>query len=158
MHRVAIFLRSTGNVNRFRRAILNALRTDLVDEVLVCSGFFQDDKNTLRERTSTWISRGSCSPLAKHAKRPLVGIIGSSDITRRAFGELQDFNYECDVVMWEESVQQIDAAMNAAIGDLGDISDVIVTNYDVEHRANRRPLAHRLLALEAEILAKAVDV
>ena len=194
MHRVAIFLRSTGNVNKFRRAILNALRSDLVDEALVCSGFFQDDNKYSAGADFDLISRRSCSPLsittlglysyswkaqyatffsqlkarnpcscfsaaqkripsmgwhakvflAKHAKRPLVGIIGSSNITRRAFGELQDFNYECDVVMWEESVQQIDAAMNAAIGDLGDISDVIVANYDVEHRANRRPLAHRL--------------
>jgi len=208
MRRVAIFLRNTSSVNKFRRAILNTLRTDLVNEALVCSGFFQDDGKYSAGADFDLISHRACSPLqittlglysyswkaqyatffsqlnaknscpcfsaiqkripsmgwhakvflAKHAKQPLVGIIGSSNITRRAFGELNDFNYECDVVMWEETVAEIDAAINAAIGDPGDVSDVIVTNYDENHRANRRPLQDRLLALEAEILAKAVDV
>lgn len=96
--------------------------------------------------------------LAKQGNRPLVGIIGSSNITRRAFGELKKFNYECDVVMWDESVPEVDAAISAAIGNPGNISDVIVTNYDDKHAANRQPLQDRLLSLEAEILAKAVDV
>jgi hypothetical protein len=96
--------------------------------------------------------------LAKSAGQPVVGIIGSSNVTRRAFGELKDFNYECDVVMWEESNPTIDAVVNAAIGDPGDVSDVIVTNYDDDHRANRVPLQNRLLSLEAEIMSKAVDV
>lgn len=96
--------------------------------------------------------------LAKQGKAPLVGIIGSSNITRRAFGLDKDFNYECDVVFWDESVPDIDRAMSAAIGDPGDVSDVIVTNYDDNHPANRQPLQLRLSALESEILAKAVDV
>lgn len=74
--------------------------------------------------------------LAKRAGVPLVGIIGSSNITRRAFGELNDFNYECDVVIWDESVSAIDGAIEAAIGDGQDVQDVIVTTYDVKHRAN----------------------
>jgi hypothetical protein len=179
-----------------------------VDEALICSGFFQDDRKYSTGADFDLISHRTCSPLkvttlglysyswkaqyatffsqlraqnpcpyfsavqkrlprmgwhakvflAKHANRPLVGIIGSSNITRRAFGELADFNYECDVVMWDEKVPEIEAAINAAIGDPGDVSDVIVTNYDDTHRVNRRPLQERLLSLEAEILSKAVDV
>ncbi len=60
--------------------------------------------------------------------------------------------------MWEESIPAIDAVVNAAIGDLGDVSDVIVTNYDDNHKANRQPLESRLLNLEAEIMSKAVNV
>lgn len=96
--------------------------------------------------------------LAKQGTVPLVGIIGSSNITRRAFGLDKDFNYECDVVFWGETVPDIDKAMSAAIGDSGDISDVIVTNYDDNHPANRQPLQDRLSSLELEILAKAISV
>lgn len=208
MRRVAIFLRKTGGVNKFRRAILATLRTSLVDEALLCSGFFQDDEKYSTGSDFDLIRHRGCHPLtlttlglysyswkaqyasfftqlnhanpcvcftakqmripsmgwhakvfiAKHAERPVVGIIGSSNITRRAFGELSDFNYECDVVVWDETIPIIDQAINAAIGDdQADISDVIVTTYDESHRANRTPLQNRLLSLEAEILAKAVD-
>lgn len=208
MRRVAIFLRNTASVNKFRRAILNTLRTDLVDEALMCSGFFQNDGKYSAGADLDLMSHRACSPLklttlglysyswkaqyatffsqlnatnscpcfsavqkripsmgwhakvflAKQANQPVVGIIGSSNITRRAFGELSDFNYECDVVMWEETIPQIDTAINAAIGDPIGVSDVIVTNYDDNHRANNRPLQDRLIALEAEILARAVNV
>jgi len=208
MHRVAIFLRKTGSINKFRRVILNVLRVNLVDDALVCSGFFQDDSKYSAGAAFDLVSHRAGSPLnittlglysyswnvqyaqffselkaknvapcftavqkripsmgwhakvflAKQAGKPLVGIIGSSNITRRAFGELKEFNYECDVVMWDESIPEIDAAIDAAIGDLDRDSDVIVTNYDGNHRANGRPLQDRLMSLEAEILAKAVDV
>lgn len=207
MRRVAIFLRKTGSLNKFRAAILGALRTDLVDNALLCSGFFQDDGKYSAGADFDLTFHRSCSPLkitalglysyswkaqysnffaqlqaqnacvcfsavqkripsmgwhakvflAKRGNTPLVGIIGSSNITRRAFGLDKDFNYECDVVFWDESVPDIDRAMSAAIGDPGDVSDVIVTNYDENHPANRQPLQTRLLSLEAEILAKAVD-
>jgi len=180
----------------------------MVDEALLCSGFFQDDAKYSTGADFDLIAHRSCSPLklttlglysyswkaqystfftqlqaknacacftavqkripsmgwhakvflAKAAGQPVVGVIGSSNVTRRAFGELKDFNYECDVVMWEESIAAIDAVVNAAIGDPGDVSDVIVTNYDDNHRANRQPLQLRLLALEAEIMSKAVNV
>jgi len=96
--------------------------------------------------------------LAKHGPDPVVGIIGSSNITRRAFGAFKDFNYECDVVFWDETNLLVAQAVEAAIGDFGENSDVIVTTYDQQHRANRRPLRDRLLDLENEILDKAVDV
>ena len=208
MKRVAIFLRNTGSTNKFRRTVLGALRTDMVDEALLCSGFFQDDAKYSTGADFDLIAHRSCTPLklttlglysyswkaqystffsqiqaknacpcftavqkripsmgwhakvflAKAAGQPVIGIIGSSNVTRRAFGELKDFNYECDVVMWEESIPAIDAVVNAAIGGLGDVSDVIVTNYDDNHKANRQPLESRLLNLEAEIMSKAVNV
>jgi HKD family nuclease len=43
--------------------------------------------------------------LAKSAGNPVLAVIGSSNITRRAFGEFPQFNYECDVVMWMELKQ-----------------------------------------------------
>ena len=208
MRRVAIFLRKTGSVNKFRAAILGTLRTDIVDNALLCSGFFQDDAKYSAGADFDLISHRKCNPLrvttlwlysyswkvqystfftqlqtqnkcpcfsavqmripsmgwhakvflAKQGNVPLVGIIGSSNITRRAFGLDKDFNYECDVVFWDESVPEIDQAVTNAIGDVRDVSDVIVTNYDDSHPANRQPLQHRLSMLEAEILAKAVNV
>lgn len=208
MKRVAIFLRKTGSINKFRAAILGALRTDLVDNALLCSGFFQDDGKYSAGADFDLISHRMCNSLkvttlglysyswdaqyatffaqlqaqnkchcfsavqkripsmgwhakvflAKQGSNPLVGIIGSSNITRRAFGLDKHFNYECDVVFWDESVPEIDQAISEAIGDTGDVSDVIVTNYDDTHRANGQPLQARLSSLETEILAKAVDV
>ncbi len=207
MKRVAIFLRKTGSVNKFRAAILGALRTDLIDNALLCSGFFQDDGKYSAGSDFDLISHRKCNPLklttlglysyswkaqyatffaqlqaqnkckcfsavqkripsmgwhakvflAKQGNKPLIGIIGSSNITRRAFGLDKDFNYECDVVFWDESVTEVDQTISAAIGDPGDVSDVIVTNYDDRHSANRQPLQTRLSLLETEILAKAID-
>lgn len=208
MRRVAVFLRKTGSVNKFRAAILGTLRTDLVDNALLCSGFFQDDAKYSAGADFDLISHRKCNPLkvttlglysyswkaqyatffkqlqtqnkcpcfsavqmripnmgwhakvflAKQGNVPLVGIIGSSNITRRAFGLDKDFNYECDVVFWDESIPKIDRAITIAIGDVGDVSDVIVTNYDDNHPANQQPLQSRLSTLEAAILAKAVNV
>ena len=207
MKRIAIFLRNTGSTNKFRRTVLGTLRSAIVDEALLCSGFFQDDAKYSTGADFDLIAHRSCAPLklttlglysyswkaqyssffsqiqannacacftavkkripsmgwhakvflAKAAGQPVVGIIGSSNVTRRAFGELKDFNYECDVVVWDENIPDIDAVVNGAIGDPGDVSDVIVTNYDDNHRANTQPLQNRLLSLEAEIMSRAID-
>lgn len=208
MRRIAIFLRKNGSVNKFRAAILNTLRTDIVDSALVCSGFFQDDGKFSAGSNFDLISYRQCNPLkittlglysyswkkqyatffsalqstnscicftavqkripsmgwhakvflAKQGSKPVVGIIGSSNITRRAFGLDKDFNYECDVIFWDETIPKIDKAISDAIGNVGDISDVIVTYYDETHFANREPLANRLLTLEKEILAKSIEM
>ena len=208
MHRIALFLRKDPSTNKFRRTILNTLRSPLIDEALICSGFFQDDSKysagdeldiaehrpgsplhvtVLGLYSYSWktqyasffskLQAKNSSPnfsavqkripsmgwhakvfLAKHAGKPMVGIVGSSNITRRAFGELKDFNYECDVVMWDQRQIEINDAVERAIGGEEGISDVVVANYDRQHRANRMELDSRLLALESEILAKAVPV
>jgi len=96
--------------------------------------------------------------IAKRGPDPVVAVIGSSNITRRAFGEFAPFNYECDVVMWEESDAHINSAIEGAIGDAGgDNLDVVVSTYRPDHRANRQPLQNRLRVLEAELQRQAVD-
>lgn len=42
---------------------------------------------------------------------PIMGIIGSSNMTRNAFGRSIPFNIESDVVLWEEEYAVIDGAM-----------------------------------------------
>jgi len=63
MRRVAIFLRKTASVNKFRSAILGALRTDLVDNALLCSGFFQDDAKYSAATDFDLISHRKCNSL-----------------------------------------------------------------------------------------------
>jgi len=63
MKRVAIFLRNTGHVNKFRRAVLASLRSPLIDEALLCSGFFQDDGKYSAGAEIDIVSHRGCSPL-----------------------------------------------------------------------------------------------
>lgn len=90
--------------------------------------------------------------IAKSKGLPVAAIIGSSNITSRAFGVLPRFNRECDVLFWDESEAAVNAAVEAAIGDVGEDSGVIVANYDNTFRTNGTPLAKRLLDLEKEII------
>ncbi len=94
--------------------------------------------------------------IAKKDGNPAIAIIGSSNITRRAFDTLTNFNYECDVVFWDETNTIINQIINNIISE-GDNTDnsssIIVTNYDDGHPANRQPLTNRLLQLESEILS-----
>lgn len=206
MKRVAIFLRK-DIVNKFRRAIIETLKSEEVDEALLCSGFFQHthnyqaglDLDISKHRSSTplkltvmgiysytWkqqyidffnqlsaINAGGLFSatqkkmkgmrwhakifIAKKHSNPLVAIIGSSNITSRAFGEHASFNYECDVIFWEEKNSRVNRIIESVIGDDGDSSGVIVTNYDESHRVNQLPLEKRLLDLEKEILARSAD-
>lgn len=40
---IAIILRTSGSINIFRDAIIDALDSDHIDEALLCSGFFQEN-------------------------------------------------------------------------------------------------------------------
>ncbi len=207
MKRIAIVLRKSGNINRFRRVILGSLKTSAIDEALLCSGFFQDDTKYSAGTEFDLIPHRMCSPLsltvlglysyswkthyttfisqirlanpcpcvavipkrvpgmrwhakvfvAKSAGQPVVSVIGSSNVTRRAFGEFKEFNYECDVILWDERHLAIDSMVNNALGDPEDVIDVIVANYDETHKFNTRTLPDRLLGLEREIMTIAVD-
>lgn len=96
--------------------------------------------------------------IAKENGRPVVAIIGSSNITSKAFGEFKSFNYESDVVFWDEKNPTIDRILESIIGDGPESRGVIVTNYDESHRANKTPLAERILKLEQEIFDMSVNV
>jgi hypothetical protein len=96
--------------------------------------------------------------LAKAAGEPVMAVMGSSNVTRRAFGEFPQFNYECDVVMWDETRVNINGVVQEAIADGGEKLDVVMTTYDEAHPANRVPLRDRVLNLETEIRELAVNV
>lgn len=63
-------------------------------------------------------------------KRPILGIIGSSNITRPAFSSGGTFNYEADVVMWDDSVTGLDDLMNTSIETNENPFGLIVTDYN----------------------------
>lgn len=94
--------------------------------------------------------------IAKKGGLPVFAAIGSSNITKRAFDTLSKFNYESDVIFWDETDPTINATINNAIGDVvEEFPAVIVADYDQRHPANRHPVKDRLIALEKEIFAKA---
>jgi phosphatidylserine/phosphatidylglycerophosphate/cardiolipin synthase-like enzyme len=99
--------------------------------------------------------------VARQGPDPVVAVIGSSNITRRAFGAFPEFNKECDVVMWDENNVSVNQAVEDALAaaDVGTDADTgaIVTLYDDRHWANRGPLRPRLKRLEEEVLQNAVD-
>ncbi|MBO2626636.1 hypothetical protein I6M44_21565 [Shewanella algae] len=48
-------------------------------------------------------------------EEPIFGIIGSSNITRTAFGSISNFNCECDVMIWPDSNQKISEWFDKAL-------------------------------------------
>ena len=207
MKRVAIFLRKELKTNRFSDAVLAALNNPDIDEVTICSGFFQEDdsysvsksKFHIRPKCSNmlnlkivgyygWrqhtafsqfianVTAINCSRcinvssfripgdkwhakicIAKKSGKPVFAAIGSSNITRRAFDVLKNFNYESDVIFWNEKDSAINQMVENIIGEAPDeFPSVVVTKYDETHPVNRVPLQDRLLTLEKEIFSKAV--
>lgn len=65
--------------------------------------------------------------IALRAGQPLLGVIGSSNITRPAFSTSIPFNRECDVIIWPEGSAH-DALMNDALGQ-GNFEDVVRAPY-----------------------------
>ncbi|MCB9196593.1 MAG: hypothetical protein H6598_10245 [Flavobacteriales bacterium] len=61
---------------------------------------------------------------------PILGIIGSSNITRPAFSSGGKFNYEADVVMWDSSNSKLNGLMNTVIETNENPFGLIVTDYD----------------------------
>ncbi|GCE90865.1 hypothetical protein MSKU15_2466 [Komagataeibacter diospyri] len=97
--------------------------------------------------------------IAKINNTPVFASIGSSNITRRAFDTLKDFNYECDIIFWDENIPEINNIMNEIIGEEADLfPSVIIANYDNQHPVNSRPLPDRLIELEHEIRKKSVRI
>ena len=95
--------------------------------------------------------------IGKARGEPVVAAIGSSNMTRRAFDTVKSFNYECDVLMWDEQNTLVSSQVAAILGEAPDERlSVIVTRVDKNHPVNRVPVADKLKQLEREILAKAV--
>ncbi len=97
--------------------------------------------------------------IGKAQGEPVVAAIGSSNLTRRAFDTLKNFNYECDVLFWDENHSVISSRVSALLGEASDESlSVVVAKVDRAHPVNRVPVSQKLKQLEREIRAKAVVV
>lgn len=82
---------------------------------------------------------------------PVFGIIGSSNITRTAFGSIDNFNYECDVMIWPDECKAIDKWFDAQMaGDIFNF-EVIKAPY-IPEMNNGISVVERLNALKSEIL------
>lgn len=92
--------------------------------------------------------------IASDANGPQLGVIGSSNITSRAFGIAKAWNFEADAVLWNEAhpgaSKVIDAAL--AVDQDSDPGAIIVSVYDRNDPRNRGlSLQERLGQLLADI-------
>lgn len=210
---LAITLRKHIHPNLFREIILHVVEKSLGDEIILCSGFFQENKETKKgfdsykisddgkfgdflnqnniRVTSIGVHNGvwkneyvrfrdnlrakGVTVKAKvtsnykwHAKifllkkdgKPILGIVGSSNMTRKAFS-IQDFNFEADVVMWCDELNKEMKNFVSTIGNsrydnqgkagfyLG-FQDIILADYDPAIHAGIT-IQDRLIGLEKEI-------
>jgi len=85
-------------------------------------------------------------------KVPFFGIIGSSNITSKAFGITPKFNYECDVALWDDNIASISPIVKSAIERQSDPHQILITEYRPQEN-NYISISDRLLNLEKEILS-----
>lgn len=92
--------------------------------------------------------------ILKNNTNPVLGIIGSSNITRPAFSDDTPFNYEADIVLWSNENRIIDRMMKRIVEiirqDTDDSHEVITTDYNPE-RNNGLSIEDRLNRLNDEI-------
>ncbi len=82
---------------------------------------------------------------------PIFGIVGSSNITRTAFSTLNNFNYECDVILWPDSEKPLDAFLDELF-TRPDIPHEIIRAPYIEELNNGLTIQDRLKSLKQEIL------
>lgn len=71
--------------------------------------------------------------ILKMDDKPILGIVGSSNMTKPAFGISGSFNFESDVFMWIDNNIKISNIMNTLVSDLGQFNDeIIIADYDVD--------------------------
>ncbi|VVB84737.1 Uncharacterised protein [uncultured archaeon] len=92
--------------------------------------------------------------ILKNNANPILGIIGSSNITRPAFSDNVPFNYEADIVLWSNGNVIIDSMMRRIAEIIRDDTnyshEVITTDYNPE-RNNGLSIEDRLNRLNNEI-------
>lgn len=217
MERIAIFLRQSETQNFFREVISRCVSESSLDDLYICSGFFQERKNFSASSelghhlhssksitvvgiyNGLWrsqfddfvsslhkISRAKGLPLTINKRRtkgyrwhakifiacsgktPVLAIVGSSNITRPAFGNTKPWNYEADVVLWDAQ-SSADSLMRDVFSDPKssneDLSDdlhdqsVIVTSYDSEDPLNSGlSLKERINYLLDELLIESDEI
>lgn len=88
---------------------------------------------------------------------PIFGIIGSSNMTRNAFGNTVPFNFEADVVLWDINNNAInDLCQSQTQSNTENISenvldDLVYADYNLE-RNNGRSAMDKLKEIENEII------
>jgi hypothetical protein len=90
--------------------------------------------------------------IASDVNGPQLGVIGSSNMTSRAFGDGASWNFEADVVLWNDSnkkAQEIMSQIFRSNAD-SDASSIIVSNYATDDLANRGLTLQRRLELLLE--------
>jgi hypothetical protein len=82
---------------------------------------------------------------------PILGIIGSSNITRNAFSDSTPFNYEADVILWLDSIQPLTSLIQGIVAEIrDDPHEVIVADYD-PHKNSDLSIDDRLKRLDTEM-------
>jgi len=103
-----IFLRKRAQINWFRDIVIGSINSGAGNRVILCSGFFQEVEGKYQASMERNFAGAGVNITAKytsnlkwHAKifilknntNPILGIIGSSNITRPAFSdELTSFS------------------------------------------------------------------
>lgn len=196
---IAIILRKNPSHNWFRNIIIAAAQSSVGNNMLICSGFFQElfrnssyqaslegniarilsnnniSVTTIGVHNPSWLQsyrnfRDSllnagvsvtslvANYLHWHAKvlilkvdnNPILGIVGSSNITRNAFSNSSPFNYEADVFLWEDTNTRINSFMVEQLLQIEDPNEVIHAPYDAELN-HGMSIPVRLINLENEI-------
>lgn len=177
-----IFLRKRENENWFRKLIVGTIDLGIGNQVILCSGFFQEKQagrsfeiskeanlisilnkhkielTTIGVHNNAWINsyknfkdellKNGVKIIAKRSKKlrwhskvfivkkdgnPLAAIIGSSNMTRNAFGLTSPFNYETDVFIWLDKYKSITNFVNNLLILNSDFAnELIVADYDPE--------------------------
>ncbi|XOZ33951.1 phospholipase D family protein [Halomonadaceae bacterium KBTZ08] len=89
--------------------------------------------------------------ILSEGNEPRFGIIGSSNITRTAFGSVSNFNYECDVMLWPDDCKSIDEWFDEQLAGNNFPYEVIRAPY-VPDMNNGITVQDRLNSLKNEIL------
>ena len=92
--------------------------------------------------------------IASDEQGPQLGIIGSSNITSRAFGLTKQWNFEADVILWNDANPTAKQVMQHIFESINDnnASSVIVSNYAPDDIVNQGlSLQDRLRNLSIEI-------
>lgn len=162
--------------NRFNELLLGAINTGEGENLILASGFFQENSFSASTTTSLSISLRNNNILVTtigvynniwlnqykefvrklvldginvnpkivrksrwHAKifilkkgvEPIFGIIGSSNMTRPAFGDYGTFNFESDVVLWDSNSPKInDLCIGLSSSLNSEFIDLIYANYN----------------------------
>jgi phosphatidylserine/phosphatidylglycerophosphate/cardiolipin synthase-like enzyme len=86
---------------------------------------------------------------------PKVAVIGSSNMTVRAFGLRSDWNYEADVVIWDDKYKAANTLVSEVLQNDGDVgrASIIVSDYATSDKLNGgMGLTEKVESLVKEVL------